>query len=618
MYRREIIGVILIVAVIGTIAFLPAFLPMEDRFQQGQTKLLRFRSHDELLNFLNTSGYSPPFYPPSPWLEAVSDGKGVISQSGSDLDYSRTNVQVEGVDEADFIKCDREYIYIASDREVLIVKAYPPGQAEVLSKIELEGTIRGLFVNGDKLVVFVDGFTEVKRLQGEDIIRPTVFEGFKASIKVYSVEDREKPVLARDVFADGVYFNSRMIGDYVYALISSPAYIVEKEVLLPSLTHNGDAEKIEASSIYYSNVSDYYYTFTTIVALNVQDDGEEAVHETFLLGSASCIYVSLNNVYLAVPKYGGNFMEETEIHRINVDRGAITYEAGGSVPGYVLNQFSMDEQDGYFRIATTTSRVSRSLMEVTASNHVYVLNLDLAIVGSLEDLAPGESIYSARFMGQRCYLVTFKKIDPLFVISLEDPEEPRILGKLKIPGYSDYLHPYDENHLIGIGKETVEAEEGDFAWYQGVKISLFDVSEVEKPVETAKYEIGDRGTDSPVLRDHKALLFDKKRNLLAIPVLVAEIDEGKYPGGVPPNAYGDYVWQGVYVFDITDSSIEPRGGITHIDDSADLQKSGYYFSSEYTVERTLYIEDVLYTLSDKKIKMNSLTDLAEINELELP
>ncbi len=220
-------------------------------------------------------------------------------------------------------------------------------------------------------------------------------------------------------------------------------------------------------------------------------------------------------------------------------------------------------------------------------------------------------------MGERCYLVTFRKVDPLFVIDLEDPRNPRVLGQLKITGYSDYLHPYDENHIIGIGKETEAADEGDFAWYQGVKISLFDVSDVENPKEIDKYEIGDRGTDSPILRDHKALLFDKSKNLLVIPVLVAEIDEEKYPGEVRPNTHGDYVWQGAYVFDISlDEGLVLKGRITHLEDDNDLMKSGYYFSSPYSVKRSLYIDNVLYTISDKKIKMNSLENLEEINEVE--
>jgi len=309
--------------------------------------------------------------------------------------------------------------------------------------------------------------------------------------------------------------------------------------------------------------------------------------------------------------------EKTAIHRIHIEDGTIKYEASGQVPGHVLNQFSMDEHNGYFRIATTTGEVW-GWGQSTSKNHVYILDMNLNITGRLEDLAHGEKIYSARFMGDRGYLVTFKKIDPLFMLDLSDPHEPRVLGQLKITGYSDYLHPYDETHIIGVGKETVEAEEGNFAWYQGLKISLFDVSDVEAPKEVAKYEIGDRGTDSPILRDHKAFLFDKSKNLLVIPVTVAEIDPAKYPGGVSPNAYGDFVWDGAYVFRISlEEGLVFRGGVTHLDSEAELLKSGYWYYSPYSVKRSLYIGDVLYTISDRKIKMNSLLDLSEINELNL-
>lgn len=222
-------------------------------------------------------------------------------------------------------------------------------------------------------------------------------------------------------------------------------------------------------------------------------------------------------------------------------------------------------------------------------------------------------------MDERCYLVTFKKVDPFFVIDMSNPAKPEILGALKITGYSNYLHPYDENHIIGIGKETVEAEQGTFAWYQGVKISLFDVSNVSAPIEEGKpYVIGNRGTDSPVLQDHKALLFDKSKNLLAMPVLVAEIDPAKYPSDVPDYTYGDYVWQGAYVFNITENGITLRGKITHIENLDEFKKSGYYFSSPYMIKRCLYIENVLYTVSDKKIQMNNLTDLTKIGEVVLP
>jgi len=200
---------------------------------------------------------------------------------------------------------------------------------------------------------------------------------------------------------------------------------------------------------------------------------------------------------------------------------------------------------------------------------------------------------------------------------LSDPSHPRELGYLKVTGYSDYLHPYDENHIIGIGKETTDA--GEFAWYQGVKISIFDVSDVSNPQEIDKLEIGDRGSDSPVLWDHKAFLFDKSRNLMVIPILEAKVDVTEYPEGVPSWAYGEPVWQGAYVFHVSLSAgIEEKGRITHIEGIADPKQGDYYYYSPFTVERSLYIDDVLYTISQAKIKMNNLENLDYVNEVELP
>jgi uncharacterized secreted protein with C-terminal beta-propeller domain len=272
----------------------------------------------------------------------------------------------------------------------------------------------------------------------------------------------------------------------------------------------------------------------------------------------------------------------------------------------------MDEYENHFRIATTSGFVSRAAY--TSSNNVFVLDSNMTIVGSLKNLALGERIYSARFMGERCYLVTFKKVDPLFTIDVSIPNNPHVLGKLKIPGYSDYLHPYDENHLIGIGKETVESQEGNFAWFQGVKISLFDVEDVKNPKEVSKYIIGDRGTDSPVLRDHHALLFDSRNNLLVLPILEAKIINEKYPLGVRPSMAGEFVFQGAYVMEVsTEKGIINNGNITHIENKEELLKSGYYMNTGSEIIRSLYIDQTLYTISKNKIMANNLLDLFEIS-----
>lgn len=614
--------VLFLVLLLGTVIAVAQLPYLNEPETQGQTRLNKFSSYEELKSYVNASKEAPSYYSDWSMLRPLSSTAAFESSYGrtsTSLDYSTTNIQVEGVDEADVVKTDGEFIYIGSGKNITILKAYPAEEAEILSQITLNGTLKGIFISRDKLVVLEENSGSYETVS------------VKTSIKVYDVADRMNPVLKREnVSLDGYYFNSRMIDDYVYTLINCPACSYKNEVVLPKIYSNDKVEEIRASTIYYSNVSDQYYTFTTVLAVNVQNHEQEPTHETFLLGATRNLYVSLSNIYITFPDTTlqstlpwqsilANGAERTAIHRVHVENGEIEYVASGEAPGYVLNQFSMDKYNGYFRIATTTGHIARTWEEATSQNHVYVLDMNLNIVGKLENLAPGEKIYSARFMGDRCYLVTFRKIDPLFVVDLKNPSSPTVLGQLKITGYSDYLHPYDENHVIGIGKETVAAEEGDFAWYQGVKISLFDVSDISKPKEITKYEIGDRGTTSPVLRDHKAFLFDKSKGLLVLPVLVAEIDEDKYPNGVPPYTSGDYVWQGAYVFNISlEKGLIFRGGITHLENNTDLLKSGYYFSSAYSVKRALYIDNVLYTISDKKIKMNSLENLDEISELTLP
>jgi uncharacterized secreted protein with C-terminal beta-propeller domain len=673
---------------------------------QGQVK--NFSSYEELKNFVKAnqmvssySYYGGYGYGGAMPLSAVKSS--VLTETTTSpaattasADYSRTNIQVEGVDEADTVKTDGSYIYAVSGKKVVILAAYPARNATILSEIEVNGTPGEIFINKDKLVIFVSKSAYYGYSYGEASCLGCGGYYSRAFIDVYDVSNRSHPVRTRNVSLDGSYFDSRMIGNYVYAVINQPLYSYE-DVPLPVVYSGSKAMQVQASEIYYFDIPDSSYRFTTMAAINTQDDGENLSTKVFLMGTTQTLYASMQNIYVVYTKTLSEFdiynriiddviipivpadvqnkireveklnvsqyekmrtigeifenytesigpekaatlmiaaqekittlqaeiakeIEKTVIHKISISGNKIEYSTSGEVPGEVLNQFSMDEYNGYFRIATTTGEVTRTAQTSTSKNHVYVLDKNLSIAGKLEDLAPGEKIYSARFMGDRAYLVTFRKVDPLFAIDLKDPSSPKVLGKLKIPGYSDYLHPYDENHIIGIGKETVAAEEGDFSWYQGVKLSLFDVSDVENPKEISKYSIGDRGTDSYALDDHKAFLFSKSKNLLVIPILLAKIDESKYPGGVPSYTYGDYVWQGAYVFNISlENGIRFRGGISHVDDGSEFMKSGYYYySSSYSVKRSLYINDTLYTISDKKIEMNDLENLTSINRIVLP
>ena len=616
--KTEITCIVLIAAILGGVVF-AAFNLTGDFQGLVASPLLRFSSFAELKNFVasgqqNYNARKGDFAlsPMAPTTQAFSGAERASSQGGlSGSDFSSTNIQVEGVDEIDFVKTDGEYLYVVSGTTVFIVKAYPAEEAAIVSKISVNSSISGLFIAENRLIA-VGGGIDYYYMETAKIA-PRIYSP-KASVKVYDVTDKAAPVLGANVTVDGNYFDSRMIGDYVYVIANQwiYSYARAEEIVLPTISVNNESIEVPATDIYYSNVSDSSYSYTMVVAVNVQDFSHEPVYKTFLLGAASSMYVSLGNIYLTQWDwdYSENGGTKTRIHRISVEGDSIEYMASGSVPGYVLNQFSMDEYNGYFRIATTGSSW-RLFGGGGSQNNVYVLDMNLRVVGSVEDLASGETIYSARFVGKRGYLVTFKKIDPLFVIDLENPTSPSVLGYLKVTGYSSYLHPYDETHVIGIGKETVADEQGDFAWYQGVKISLFDVADVEHPVEIGKVEIGDRGTDSQVLYDHKALLFDRTRNLLVLPIALHEIDLAKYSGEVPPYAYGDLVWQGAYVFNVSvTDGLALKGRVTHLETDVN--------DYEHYVNRALYIGNVLYTLSDKTIKMNDLATLEEINEVQLP
>ncbi len=209
---------------------------------------------------------------------------------------------------------------------------------------------------------------------------------------------------------------------------------------------------------------------------------------------------------------------------------------------------------------------------------------------------------------------------------MKDPAKPKILGALKIPGYSDYLQPYDENHLIGFGKDTVELSskgvngtDTPAAFYQGMKIALFDVTDVNHPKELYKESIGDRGTDSELLHYHKALLFDKEKNLLSFPVQVMQIDPNEsspQAGRFPQN--GKFAFQGAYVYNLDlAKGFQLKGKITHITQE-ELQKSGQQYFGDHHVLRIMYIGNTLYTVSLGTVKANDLSTLEDKNTLQIP
>ncbi|MCW8802008.1 MAG: beta-propeller domain-containing protein [Candidatus Bathyarchaeota archaeon] len=681
------------------------FVPTQPLFSELKT----FSSFEELENFITTNMETVNQNQNAYALDSLKNSRTetlgaqdaateapaeplVANTEGELTDYSGTNIQVQGVDEADTVKTDGEYIYIVAGGNLTILKAYPAEEARVISKISVEGFITGIFINEDKLVIFEtqysvypfyatdvilessdnqaenEGVTvddapdngtspsnqttpskEPELPTDEDIkpVEPVIpifrYEPPTTNIKVYDVSNRQNPVLSRTVTLNGTLSGSRMIGDYVYIvnneLATQPDFSNEEgfDIVLPVIAGD-DVIRVEPEDVHYIDVADEIYYVTTIIAINTQNDAAQPTYEAFLTSSTTNMYVSLDNMYLLAPDTTGWLLmqsdeqpkQETLIYRVKLDQQNIAVEAEGSVPGFVLNQFSMDEHNGYFRIATTewTNSWTDEKFTSESTNNLFVMDMDLNIAGKLENIAPDESIYSVRFMGDKVYMVTFKQIDPFFVIDTSNPTQPKILGYLKIPGYSSYLHPYDETHIIGVGMED-----------NNLKLSLFDVTDFTAPKEIAKYTVDGSWSSSTAMWDHKAFLFDKSKNLLALPVSISTYDAvidrdfniDDEPIGTNRTTDGDEeikeetdpvearvdmispgsYYQGAYIFSISiEQGFVLKGDITH--------PSNNQYQENAPINRIIYIEDALYTISDQLVKVNNLGSLAPITQVQLP
>jgi len=603
-----------------------------------------FSSYEELRDYLTantTDSYTQNFWSRS--LDSAEENYGMAEPAPAhlsageseqkDFSYSTTNIQVEGVDEADTVKNDGRYIYTVTteytyqetSNVVYIVKA-DPQDPKVVAEIKLENNTypAGMYLSGDsnRLVVIASKYQPLLlEVYSTDSAMSYAYQtDVSTFLYVYDISDKAYPVLVRNFTITGSYFNSRMIGDYVYAVVSQAAQVFDNAVTLPRVceTTSGEAEvsDVKPSSVYYADTVPSYFTFTTLIGLNIVDDMEEPTNMTLMMGGTSTMYVSTENIYITYPTWSdeGQF---TSIYRVRVNGSALAFVAKGSVAGYVLNQYAMDEYSGYFRVTTTWQKE-------TTMNYVSVLDMNLTKVGELllPKFEEHETIQSTRFMGDKCYVVTYEQKDPFFVIDMSDPTDPKVAGQLKIPGYSSYLHPFDENHVIGLGKE------GNY-----VKLSLFDVSNVNAPTEIAKFVIDgyytnpeayDNSTgwptklfdysDSQALNDPKAFLFDSQKDgLLFIPI--SRLKYGEIAGKDTTYWGQRGYWQGAYVFKLTlAGGFELRDGITHQENATSTQ---YTIDYNANVDRALYIGNTLYTVSNAKVKLNSLTDLSPIAEVKL-
>lgn len=587
-------------------------------------------------------------------LQAVAAAEAPGQDSGLDgssaeSGYSETNLQEAGVDEADKVKTDGIHIYVARGETVAIVRA--GAVANLVSQVKAPGVVTSLYLYGDTLVALYNpvGGDGYPWPGGIGLPEPTLRVGMpywlpvevKTGLLVVDIADRVAPKVTADWIFDGNLVSSRRIGNqlhlvqqfwpdlpplqqnfdgnkenYAAVVASNRAELddIPLEDLLPMYEQrdgNGQlvsSGRVVATEDFLAPQASEGGSIISLVSLDL-DQPEQPFNSIGAILDAHLVYASQSSLYLAAQGYAGLFDgrdETVSVHKFDLSQPAVSYVASGSVPGWVLNQFSFGEADDVLRVATTTGLSWGG----TWSNNVYCLQAngtDLAVIGRLEGLAPGEKIYASRFIGERGFLVTFKRIDPLLTLDLADPRNPKVVGELKVPGYSDYIHPLDENHLLTIGKDT--SLSGETVYYQGLQLSIFDVSNFAKPTLLHSVKIGDRGTESEALQDHKAFSFWSERNLLALPVTLLEFT-------TPPEApwsYGEFSFRGVYVYRVTpENGFDLRGRV-------DTTLGGSVPTFPVPWARGVFIGDDIHAITPEVVRSAVVEQISTTtNELILP
>lgn len=541
-------------------------------------------------------------------LESLDGVKDTVTNS-VESNSSETNTQVENVDEADIVKVDNNYIYYISNQKVVIIRADTPDNAEKVSEIDFTNqkfSPYEIFVNNNNLIVLGNINEEISVINTiEDTSTKDIAYApeYKCGIIIYDVSNKQLPKEARRIEIDGAYLSSRMIEDSIYLIANKYIYasgLIKNEI--EDLDENN--YKVHYTDTIISqeeNIIDYdkiYYfeqmessNYLTMVGINLSSN-EEADIQTFL-GAGDLVYASEKNMYLAKTniEYDKNYKiqnSNTKILKFKLNNGKIEFQIEGVIDGVVNNQFSMDEDGEYFRIATTTGDLWN--LDETTSNNLYVLNEKLEVVGKVTGFAKEEKIYSVRYIDNKAYVVTFKQTDPFFVIDLSVPTNPQIIGELKLPGYSTYLHPYDENHIIGIGYDT--KEDGTRIINNGMKMVMFDISDFSNPQVLFKINIGEKNTTSEITYNHKSILYSKEKNIIAFPIL----DYGMKQNNSSAVIYEINLEKGFIL----------KGKITNLTNN--------YLEN---VERIVFVNDTYYTLSKELIKIAKMDTLEVIKEIDI-
>jgi len=596
------------------------------------------------------SSAPPPSAPPP--KVARDDKKKDVAAAHS---ASGTNNQVASVDEADIVKTDGRYVYLAANGALRIVEALAP---KMLSVTMLPGNARELFVEGDRAVVFSSTGNAPKRCT---YAYDCVFagDGSATNVIVLDISDRTAPKVLRQVDLSGSLVAARRIGNTVHTVVSdgdtqAPPYeswptdlemcgtaenivrarfaklkaenerkIRARVSSFPTISEKGSARPM-CTGLLRTAIQDGQ-AFTSVVSFDLRDDKTPPTTAT-LESRPGAVFASADALYLSVghqkQNAGGRWFgasyaqadEASEIHKFKIGENPkdTRYVGSGVVPGHVLNQFAMDEWSGYLRVATTRGRVPDPNVSSAISILAEGKDGNLVRVGAVDKIAPGEDIRAVRFDDDRGYVVTFKKTDPLFVVDLYEPAHPAILGELKIPGFSTYIHRIDPDHLLSIGFDA--NDHGDFAYFDGVILQLFDVKNPTDPRLVHKEKIGSRGSSSEAATDHLAFNYFASEGLLAIPMTVCD------GGGDGRN--GDTVaFSGLLVYDVDlEKGFTRLGGVDHGKHGADCNT--WWSNAQSAVKRSVFLDDLVYSIATDRVKVQRMShfgeDLADLSLTSTP
>ena len=556
------------------------------------------------------------------FLNAMDDAVAATMESTS---HSTTNVQVIGVDEGDIIKVDDNYIYTLSSQGFTITEASDGILNLVFQQTFDHYVPQEMYVVGNQLIL-IGGIYETFQYQGavgDAAIEPGIdlyrFFGYqKTNIKVYQLGDRTNPSLEKEITLLGTYYTSRIIDDtfYFFSEYSFYRYFDEETPTIPTIqdsaVNQGEVQEMDATSIYYypDMISSYYFLLGKFSLLQL----EEQVNIKGYLGIQGTIYVSPDHVFLAAYDNSYSYVDFLSIHsyyyssftRISkISLTNLQLVATTRIEGNIHDRFSLDEYEGYLRIATTTSNWSNQTN--TLYNNVFILDENLEQISLITNIAPGERIYSVRFQQEEGVLVTFRQVDPLFILDLSNPNAPTISTGLKEAGVNMYLHYIEGTPwMIGLGYATEETAGGGVI-FQGIKVSLYDVSQAEAINLSTVILEGDWSYAEAIYQP-KAILYDPAMGIFAFAA-----EEWDYE-----DAQHQQQYQGLYVFSYEDEDLSDYVCLSHFDEGLTYEDwYDYYDNYHRYVQRGARIGDYLYTISEQVIQSYSITTYALVDSLTI-